>query len=96
MLSETFRRHNNEQPEAVTALEKKKANRELGSTGRNVAFKIKEIVMPLFQSPVAPHLEYAVQVCSRDSVKNEKSSNLYIGELQNLYCLLEINLIMLG
>ncbi len=38
-----------------------KANRMLGYINRNISFKIKDAILPLYTSLVRPHLEYAVQ-----------------------------------
>ncbi len=38
-----------------------KANRMLGSIKRNFSFKNKDIILPLYNSLVRSHLEYAVQ-----------------------------------
>ncbi len=38
-----------------------KANRMLGFMNRNISFKIKDVVLPLYTSLVRPHLEYDVQ-----------------------------------
>ena len=52
-----------------------KANRMLGFINRNFTFKNKEIVLPLYNSIVRPHLEYAVQFwdpyLNKDIVKLE-------------------------
>ncbi len=38
-----------------------KANRMLGFINRNISFKTKDVILPLYTSLVRPHLEYAVQ-----------------------------------
>ncbi len=38
-----------------------KANRMLGFVNRNVSFKTKDVILPLYTSLVRPHLEYVVQ-----------------------------------
>lgn len=47
-----------------------KANRMIGLIKRNFAFKSKEIVLPLYNSFVRPHLEYAVQFWSPHHAKD--------------------------
>ncbi len=47
-----------------------KANRMLGSIKRNFSFKNKDIIVPLYNSLVRPHLEYAVQFWSPHVTKN--------------------------
>ena len=41
-----------------------KANRMLGFINRNFSFKNKDVILPLYNSLVRPHLEYAVQFWS--------------------------------
>ncbi len=38
-----------------------KANRMLNFINRNISFKTKDVILPLYTSLVRPHLEYAVQ-----------------------------------
>ncbi len=38
-----------------------KANRMLGFINRNISFKTKDEILPLYTSLVRPHLKYAVQ-----------------------------------
>ncbi len=38
-----------------------KANKMLGFINRNISFKTKDVILPLYTSLVRPHLEYAVQ-----------------------------------
>ncbi len=38
-----------------------KANRMLGFINRNISFKTKDVILPLYTSLVRPNLEYAVQ-----------------------------------
>ncbi len=38
-----------------------KANRMLDFINRNISFKTKDVILPLYTSLVRPHLEYAVQ-----------------------------------
>ncbi len=38
-----------------------KVNRMLGFIKRDISFKNKDIILPLYNSLVRPHLEYAVQ-----------------------------------
>ncbi len=38
-----------------------KANRVLGFMNRNFSFKNKDVILPLYNSLVRPHVEYAVQ-----------------------------------
>ncbi len=47
-----------------------KANRMLGFTKRNLSFKNKDIILPLYKSLVRQHLEYAVQFWSPDLAKD--------------------------
>ncbi len=47
-----------------------KANRMLGFINRNFSFKNKDIILPLYNSLVTPHLEYAVQFWSPHHAKN--------------------------
>ncbi len=47
-----------------------KAYRMLGFINRNITFMNKEIILPLYNSLVRPHLEYAVQFWSLHLVKD--------------------------
>ncbi len=47
-----------------------KANRMLGFINRNISFKNKDVILPLYTSLVRPHLEYAVQFWSPHYVKD--------------------------
>ena len=47
-----------------------KANRMLGFINRNISFKNKDIILPLYISLVRPHLEYAVQFWSPYHIKD--------------------------
>ncbi len=47
-----------------------KANRMLGFTNRNVSFKSKDVILPLYTSLVRPQLEYAVQFWAPHHVKD--------------------------
>ncbi len=47
-----------------------KANRMLGFIKRNSSFKNKDIILPLYNSLVRPHLEYAVQFWSPHLAKD--------------------------
>ncbi len=38
-----------------------KDNRMLGFMNKNISFKSKDVILPLYSSLVRPHLEYAVQ-----------------------------------
>ncbi len=50
-----------------------KANRMLGFINRNISFKNKDIILPLYNiSLVRPHLEYAVQFWSPHYTKDSK------------------------
>ncbi len=48
-----------------------KANRMLGFLKRNFSFKNKDIILPLYNSLVRPHLEYAVQFWSPHLAKDK-------------------------
>ncbi len=39
-----------------------KANRMLGFINRNISFKTKDVILPLYTSLVRPHLEYGLQL----------------------------------
>ncbi len=39
-----------------------KATRMLGFINRNISFKTKDVILPLYTSLVRPHLEYVMQV----------------------------------
>ncbi len=47
-----------------------KANRMLGLIKRNFLFKNKDVILPLYNSLVRPHLEYALQFWSPHHAKN--------------------------
>ncbi len=47
-----------------------KANRMLGFIKRNVSFKNKNIILPLYDCLFRPHLEYAVQLWSPHLAKD--------------------------
>ncbi len=47
-----------------------KANRMLGFIKRNFSFKNKDIILPLYNSLVRPHLDYAVQFWSPHLAKD--------------------------
>ncbi len=47
-----------------------KANRMLGFINRNISFKTKDIILPLYTSLVGPHLEYAVQFWAPHHVRD--------------------------
>ncbi len=47
-----------------------KANRMLGFIDRNISFKTKDVILPLYTSVVRPHLEYAVQFWAPHHVKD--------------------------
>ncbi len=49
-----------------------KANRMLGFIKRNFSFKNKDIILPLYNSLVRPHLEYVVQFWSPHLAKDSK------------------------
>ena len=47
-----------------------KGNQIIGLIGRNVTYKVKELIVPLFKALVRPHLEYCIQAwipyCKKD------------------------------
>ncbi len=47
-----------------------KANRMLGFMNRNISFKTKDVILPLYTSLVRPHLEYFVQFWAPHHVKD--------------------------
>ncbi len=47
-----------------------KANRILGSINRNISFKTKDVILPLYTSLVRPLLDYAVQFWAPHHVKD--------------------------
>ncbi len=47
-----------------------KANRMLGFIKKKISFKNKDIILPLYNSLVRPHLEYAVQFWSPHLAKD--------------------------
>ncbi len=47
-----------------------KANRMLGFINRNISFKKKDVILPLYISLVRPHLEYALQFWSPHHAKD--------------------------
>ncbi len=47
-----------------------KANRMLGFINRNISFKTKDVILPLFTCLVRPHLENAVQFWAPHHAKN--------------------------
>ncbi len=47
-----------------------KANRMLGFINRNISFKTKDVILPLYTNLVRPHLEYAVQFWSPHHAKD--------------------------
>ncbi len=49
-----------------------KANRKLGFIKKNFSFKDKDIIVPLYNSLVRPHLKYAVQFWSSHLAKYSK------------------------
>ena len=68
----------------------KTANRVLGFNARNFKYKNKDLILPLYKSPVRPHLEHAVQFWSphlrRDIDKMEKIQRIakkIIPEIRN-------------
>ena len=46
------------------ALAAQKANRILGCSKRNVASRVREVILPLCAVLVKPHLNYCIQMCS--------------------------------
>ncbi len=46
-----------------------KANRILGFINKNISFKTKDVILPLYTNLVRPHLEYAVQFWAPHHVK---------------------------
>ncbi len=56
-----------------------KANRMPGFINRNISFKTKDVILPLYTSFVRPHLEYAVQFWAPHHAKD-------IAKLEAIQC----------